>query len=162
MADMLTEDPTFASSVHYRDVKAAIDWLERAFGFELTMAIEGPEDAPAMGHWEMSCAGRGRVMIGGEFDDRTRSPASLGGANTQRVHVSLGGGAEELDAHCERARSGGAEIQMEPEDQFYGDRTYRALDLEGHSWTFSAHVRDVTRAEAEEAIGQPIESTTWS
>jgi hypothetical protein len=52
-------------------------------------------------------------------------------------------------------------IAADPEDQFYGDRTYRALDPEQHCWTFSAHVRDVTRAEAEAAIGQPITATGW-
>jgi uncharacterized glyoxalase superfamily protein PhnB len=67
----------------------------------------------------------------------------------------------DLDEHCERARAAGAVIAAEPEDQFYGDRTYRALDPEQHCWTFSAHVRDVTRAEAEAAIGQPITATGW-
>ncbi|MCB1011144.1 MAG: VOC family protein [Microthrixaceae bacterium] len=159
---MLNEEPTFTSSVYYRDVKAALEWLERAFGFELTMAIEGPPDAPEMGHWEMSCAGEGRVMIGAEWESLVRSPAAIEGANTQRVHVMLSGTAADLDAHCDNARANGATISMEPADQFYGDRTYRALDPEGHSWTFSARVRDVSRAEAEQAIGQPIESTTWS
>jgi hypothetical protein len=50
---------------------------------------------------------------------------------------------------------------MEPEDQFYGDRLYRCADLEGHHWTFAVHVRDVSRAEAEAAIGQPIQATNW-
>ena len=159
---MLNEEPTFTSSVYYRDVKAALEWLERAFGFELTMAIEGPPDAPEMGHWEMSCAGEGRVMIGAEWESLVRSPAAIEGANTQRVHVMLSGTAADLDAHCDNARANGATISMEPADQFYGDRTYRALDPEGRSWTFSARVRDVSRAEAEQAIGQPIESTTWS
>ncbi len=53
-------------------------------------------------------------------------------------------------------------ILAEPADQFYGDRTYRAADPEGHVWSFAAHVRDVTRAEAEATIGQRIESTTWA
>lgn len=159
---MLTEDPTFVSAVHYRDVQGAIAWLERAFGFELTMAIPGPEESPEMGHWEMSCAGHGRIMISAEWDERMKSPASVGGSNTQQVHVTIPGGAAELDAHCETARSNGGEVLMEPEDQFYGDRTYRTLDPEGHIWVFSAHVRDVTRAEAEKAIGVPIESTSWA
>jgi len=50
----------------------------------------------------------------------------------------------------------------EPEDQFYGDRTYRAIDLEGHRWTFAAMVRETTRAEAEAALGQPISATNWA
>ena len=66
-----------------------------------------------------------------------------------------------LDEHYERARAAGATIAAEPADQFYGDRTYRAVDPEGHCWTFAAHVRDVSRAEAEEALGQPITATSW-
>jgi uncharacterized glyoxalase superfamily protein PhnB len=144
---------TFTVSVTYREPRAAVDWLARAFGFELTMAIEGPDDDPTMGHYEMAMDGRGRIMIGGEWAAWARSPASIGGANTQTTHVQLDG---DLDGHCERARGAGATIAAEPEDQFYGDRTYRAVDLEGHVWTFSEHVRDVTRAEAEAAIGQRI------
>ncbi len=153
------EENTFTSSVHYRDPKAALAWLERAFGFEVTMAIEGPPEAPEMCHYEMSCAGEGRIMVGAEWADWIRSPASVGEVNTQYVHVQL---PEGLDEHCERARAAGAVITAEPEDhQFYGDRTYRAVDLEGHRWSFSTHVRDVTRAEAEAAIGQPITATGW-
>jgi uncharacterized glyoxalase superfamily protein PhnB len=152
------DTPTFTSSVHYQDPKAALEWLSRAFGFEITMAIDGPPDAPEMCHYEMSAGGRGRVMIGGQWSEWVRSPKALGDANTQCVHVHLEG---DLDAHCERARAAGARIVAEPEEQFYGDRTYRAADLEGHRWTFSVHVRDVTRAEAEAAIGQSIKATNW-
>jgi uncharacterized glyoxalase superfamily protein PhnB len=148
----------FTSSVTYRDPKAALEWLERAFGFEVTMAIDGPPEAPEMCHYEMSCAGRGRIMVGAEWADWARSPAGVDGANTQTVHVELPGGLEE---HCARARAAGAVIAAEPEDQFYGDRTYRAVDPEGHCWTFSTHVRDVTRDEAEAAIGQPIMAIGW-
>jgi uncharacterized glyoxalase superfamily protein PhnB len=152
------EQQVFTSSLTYRDPKAALAWLERAFGFEVTMAIDGPPDAPEMCHYEMSCEGRGRIMIGGEWAAWARSPASLDGANTQTVHVQLPGG---LDEHCERARAAGAAIAAEPEEQFYGDRTYRAVDLEGHRWTFAVHVRVVSRADAEVAIGQPIVATDW-
>jgi uncharacterized glyoxalase superfamily protein PhnB len=153
------DEHVFTSSVHYRDPKAALGWLAAAFGFEVTMAIEGPADAPEMCHYEMSCAGRGRIMIGAQWEERTVSPAGLGGANTQRVHVQLPDG---LDRHCERARAAGAVIVQEPTDEFYGDRTYRALDPDGHCWRFATHVRDVTRAEAEAALGQPIVAAGWA
>jgi uncharacterized glyoxalase superfamily protein PhnB len=153
------EQETFAPSITYVDPKAALEFLEKAFGFEVTMAIDGPPDQPEMCHYEMSCAGRGRIMVGAEWDERARSPKSVDGANTQSVHVALPGG---LYEHCERARDAGAVIEYEPEDQFYGDRTYRAVDLEGHRWVFSSHVRDVSRAEAEAAIGQPITATDWA
>lgn len=148
----------FAAAVIYRDAPAALQWLERAFGFETTMAIDPPPDQPTMGHYEMDCGG-GRIMVGSEWTESARSPASVGGVNTQSLHVGL---AADIDAHCERARAAGAAIVQEPEGQFYGDRTYRAADLDGHVWTFSQHVRDVGRAEAEAAIGTSIRAKNWS
>ena len=152
------DSPTFTLDAVYRDPRAALDWLARAFGFEVTMAIDGGDD-PVMCHYEMAVEGRGRIIVGGEWAEWTRSPASVGGANTQFAHVQLTG---DVDAHCARAREAGATILAEPEDQFYGDRTYRAVDLEGHVWTFAQHVHDVTRAEAEAAIGQRIDATSWA
>jgi uncharacterized glyoxalase superfamily protein PhnB len=153
------ETPAFAVAATYRDPKTALGWLARAFGFEVTMAVEGSDDDPRNSHYEMAIDGRGRIMIGGEWADWARSPASTGGVNTQSTHVDL---PRDLDNHCERARSAGAVIIAEPADQFYGDRTYRAVDPEGHVWTFSQHVRDVTRAAAEDAIGMRIEAANWA
>lgn len=152
-------ESAFTTAAYYRDPKAALGWLGRAFGLEVTMAIDAPDGDPTMCHYEMSYGGRGRVMVGGEWAEWARSPASVGGANTQSIHVEL---ESDLDAHCDRARAAGAVIAGEPEDQFYGDRTYRAVDPEGHVWTFSAHVRDVTRAEAEQGIGAKIEAKNWA
>jgi uncharacterized glyoxalase superfamily protein PhnB len=93
------------------------------------------------------------IMIGNEWTERHKSPASIDGLNTQSVHIHLEG---DIDAHCERARAAGAEILMEPEDQFYGDRTYRCRDLEGHFWTVGAPVRAVSEEEAEAASGLKV------
>ena len=76
-------------------------------------------------------------MIGAEWNDSVRSPASNGGTNSQNVHVQLD---TDIDEHCEHARSAGATIAADPSDQFYGDRVYRAHDPEGHQWTFAMHV----------------------
>jgi len=153
------ETEVFTTSLLYRDPKAALSWLEQAFGLETTMAIDGPPDAPEMCHYEMAFRGQGRIMIGGEWSPEVRSPASIGGVNTQAVHVQVASG---LDEHCEAARAAGAKVVYEPQDQFYGDRTYRAVDLEGHLWTFAMHVRDVSLAEAEASIGQPIMAKNWA
>jgi uncharacterized glyoxalase superfamily protein PhnB/quinol monooxygenase YgiN len=126
-------DAAFTPAVFYREPKSAVRWLEEAFGFTVTLAIDGPPDAPWMCHYEMSCGGRGRVMVGAEWDGWVSSPAGVGGRNTQTVHVELPDG---LDEHCRRARATGAVIAAEPEDQPHGDRSYRAIDPEGHHWTF--------------------------
>ena len=143
--------PSFGSAVSYRDPRAALDWIEKAFGFERSMVITDKDGRLA--HSEMKF-GDGYLMVGSEWADFVASPASVGGKNTQSIHVQLQDG---IDAHCERARAAGAAILMEPADQFYGDRTYRARDLEGHVWTFAQTVRSVTREEAERASGLKIE-----
>ena len=143
--------PSFGSAVFYRDPWAALDWLEKAFGFERSMVISDKDGRLA--HSEMKF-GNGYLMVGSEWADFVASPASVSGKNTQSIHVQLQDG---IDTHCERARAAGAAILMEPADQFYGDRTYRARDLEGHVWSFAQTVRSVTREEAERASGLKIE-----
>ena len=143
--------PALGSALFYKDAFAALDWLEKAFGFERTMVITDKDGK--LGHSEMKF-GDGYIMIGGEWIDYVASPASIGGKNTQSIHVHLASG---LDDHCERARAAGAAILQEPADQFYGDRTYRARDPEGHVWTFGQTVRYVGREEAEKASGLTIE-----
>jgi uncharacterized glyoxalase superfamily protein PhnB len=143
--------PTFSPAIYYKAPKPMLDWLERAFAFETMMVITDDKDEVA--HAEMSY-GDGIVMVGAEWADWAKSPASVGGANTQNIHVRLD---ENIDGHCERARAAGAVIAMEPADQFYGDRVYRAVDPEGHGWTFAQPVREVSREEAEQASGLKIE-----
>ena len=143
--------PTVVSAVIYQDPWAALDWLERAFGFERSMVITDKDGK--LGHSEMRFAG-GLIYVGSEWADHVASPKSLGGKNTQTIHVHLRDG---IDAHCERARSAGAVIVREPKDQFYGDRVYAAKDPEGHVWSFGQTVHQVTREEAEAASGLTIE-----
>ena len=136
-ADQSGTDPTFTPTVHYRDPKAAVAWLERAFGFQTTLALDGPGGNQTMSHYELAIGGRGRLMVGGEWTATVRSPASVEGVNTQTIYVLL---QDDLDAHCERARVAGADIIAEPSDEDYGDRVYRATDPEGHLWTFAIHL----------------------
>jgi uncharacterized glyoxalase superfamily protein PhnB len=147
---------SFTPALYYQDPMAALSWLQSAFGFETTMLIEAPADNPTMIHAELCLAGNGRVMLGGEWAAWVKSPASVGGANTASVHVDL---ENDLDGHCERARAAGAFIEAEPADQFYGARTYRARDPEGHVWTFAQTIREVSREEAEQISGLKI--TGW-
>jgi uncharacterized glyoxalase superfamily protein PhnB len=143
--------PSFIPSLVYKDSLVALRWLQTAFGFEPSEVLTDADGKIV--HAEMT-HGDGVVMIGSEWADWTRSPASLGGKNTQRVHVRIERG---IDEHCARARRAGAKVVKEPEDQFYGDRTYIAADLEGHHWTFSQRVRNVSNEEMEKESGFKFE-----
>lgn len=145
--------PTFRSALFYQDPKAAIAWLEKAFDFELSMLLEDADGNLA--HSPMSF-GDSYVMIGQEWSADHKSPKSVGGKNTQTVNIHID---TDIDAHFARAKAAGAEIIAEPETQFYGDRTYRCRDPEGHMWTISQTVSDVSREEAEAASGLKI--TGW-
>lgn len=145
--------PTITSGVFYRNPRAAIGWLEKAFGFETTMLIEEPDGGIA--HSELTL-GDGLIMVGREWDEDHKSPASLGGKNTQTLHIQID---SDIDDHCRRAKAAGAEVIMEPETQFYGDRSYRCRDPEGHIWTVGQTVKVVSREEAEAVSGLKI--TGW-
>ncbi|WP_269713693.1 VOC family protein [Caulobacter sp. NIBR2454] len=139
--------PALISAVVYKDPRAALDWLQKAFGFEIDMLIEGP-DGELM-HSEMRFEDS-LVMVGNEWTVEHRSPASMGGLMTQTIHIHV---KTDIDAHCERARQAGAVIVAAPETQFYGDRTYRCKDLEGHIWTVGQTVQTMTPKEWDAVAG---------
>lgn len=151
--------PTFVPAVFYKDPVAALKWLERVFGFEISALITDSEGRLA--HSELTFKG-GALNVGGEWEGaivgpaRMRSPATVEGINTQFIRIHLEDG---LDAHCEHARAAGAHITDEPADQFYGSRTYRVVDPEGHVWNFSQDVRVVTSEEMEKATGLKAHSS---
>ena len=150
---MASTRSTLTSAVFYRDPRAALRFLEDAFGFELAMLIE--DEAGNLVHSEMRFEDA-LIMVGPEFTGDHQSPKSVGGKNTQTVHIHV---ASDADDHCRRARAAGFEILAEPETQFYGDRTYRCRDPEGHIWTIGQTIEQVSREGAEAASGLKI--TGW-
>lgn len=138
--------PRLSSAAFYNDAGQAIDWLVRAFGFQVRLRIEG--EAGRIEHSELTF-GDGLLMVGNAGGKSSRqvplpcaSPASLGGVNTQSICVLV----DDVDAHCERARAAGATIVEEPSTIDHGagyavDRSYLAVDLEGHRWCFMQRLR---------------------
>jgi uncharacterized glyoxalase superfamily protein PhnB len=152
--------PAVIPVIFYKDPIAALRWLEGAFGFETTSLVVDAEGK--VGHSEMDCLGS-PISIAGEFANETllgpaamKSPASLGGAGTQFLRVSM---PEGIDAHFARAKAAGARITQEPADQFYGSRTYRALDPEGHVWNFDQPIAQPTKEEMSRATGLTFHSS---
>ena len=117
----------------YPDVRAAVTWLEAAFGFAERVRIG--ED-----HRSQLSVGDGAVIVGDVRGSR-RPPRP--GESTHSVLVRV----DDARAHCERARAHGARILMEPTDYEYGERQYHAEDLAGHQWTFSETLADVAPEE---------------
>jgi uncharacterized glyoxalase superfamily protein PhnB len=117
----------------YADVREAVAWLSRAFGFQERLRIG--ED-----HRSQLSFGDGAVIVGDVRGDRRRPRA---GEVTHSVMVRV----EDAHAHCRHAREQGARILMEPTDFEYGERQYTAEDPGGHQWTFSQTLADVAPEE---------------
>ncbi len=125
-----------ASAIFYDDPRAAIDWLGKAFGFEARIVVDGPNGEVV--HSELVLADALiQVATAGRMPG-SKSPKDVGGGYTQSLYVFVA----DVDAHCEQARAGGAEIIQEPVTQHYGDRVYGCLDCEGHPWYFGQRVDD--------------------
>jgi uncharacterized glyoxalase superfamily protein PhnB len=117
----------------YPDVRAAVEWLSAAFGFEERVQI-------GENHRSQMKVGDGAVILGDIRNDR-KPPRE--GETTHCVMVRV----EDARAHCERAKAHGAKIIDELRDFPYGERQYTAMDLAGHQWTFSETLRDVAPVE---------------
>ena len=139
--------PRLTPALFYDNAATAIDWLCRAFGFEVRLKVEG--DNGRIEHSEL-VYGEGVIMVGQAGANPRRpgltfptSPKSVGGANTQTLMLYV----DDVEAHCSHARAAGATIFMEPEVHDYGpdhwsDRSYGAVDHEGHHWWFTQRLRD--------------------
>ena len=126
--------------IGYEDAPAAIEWLERAFGFVEDRDARYEENG-TITHAELALEGSTIY---------TSTPAGYASPRTVRAESESARRAynnswvidghfvevDDIDAHYERARAAGATILGEPSEPGYGFRTYTAEDLEGHRWMF--------------------------
>jgi PhnB protein len=119
----------------YDDAPAALTFLHDAFGFEerFRMAMKDGR----IGHAEMAC-GESVLFLASLWKlVGNMSPKDLPG-----IHCQIYCRVDDVDAHFRRARDAGATVIDEPADQGHGERTYRAMDPEGHRWIFASPIAD--------------------
>jgi uncharacterized glyoxalase superfamily protein PhnB len=137
--------PRISTSLYYEDASKAIDWLCKAFGFEVRLKVEG--EGGRIEHSELVFGG-GLIMVSSLAPDKLekfphmRSPRQVGGGNTQNLFVYV----DDVEAHCTRAREAGATILVAPKttdygEEYWSDRSYQAEDLDGHHWWFAQRMR---------------------
>jgi uncharacterized glyoxalase superfamily protein PhnB len=127
---------TIYPSMRYVDARAAIAWLERAFGAAPEAVYDADDGSVA--HAQLAVAGN-VIMIGTSRNDSypVRSPKEVN-AVTSGLYVVLSDAAA-VDALHERAVAAGATIAQPPYDTDYGSHDFRAIDLEGQHWTFGTY-----------------------
>ncbi|MDE3164178.1 MAG: VOC family protein [Acidobacteriota bacterium] len=119
----------------YDDAPAAIAFLRDTFGFEERFRLATAEGG--IGHAEMALMGNVVMLATTWKEGGLASPRELPAMPCQLYCVG-----DDVDAHFEHARAAGAVVVAEPQDQPYGSRIYRALDLERHRWIFASPLAD--------------------
>ena len=138
--DTSTDDtPRTGTTTHmwpcltYRDARAAMAWLEAAFGFRTTAAYTRAGDDAVVEHAEMRGPDGGGIMFGTAGKDDSawgrRSPG------TDAVYVVC----DDPDGLFARATDAGAEVVMDLHDTDYGSRDFTVRDPEGNLWSFGTY-----------------------
>jgi PhnB protein len=117
----------------YEDAPAALTFLHEAFGFEERFRLPMPDGR--IGHAELALGESVLYLASLWKEVGNMSPKDLPG-----VHCQMYCQVDDVDAHFQRAREAGATVINEPSDQGHGDRSYRAMDPEGHRWIFGSPV----------------------
>jgi uncharacterized glyoxalase superfamily protein PhnB len=117
---------TIIPELPYADVRAAAEWLCRAFGFSERLRIGDHRVQLRLGDAALVVVQQGAT--------------GPGGAGGIMVRVT------DVDAHHAAAIAMGARALGRPTDYPYGERQYSALDPGGHRWTFSQSIADVDPA----------------
>jgi uncharacterized glyoxalase superfamily protein PhnB len=121
--------PTIYPTLRYRDARAAIDWLQRALGFDVVAVHDGDDGAVA--HAELGF-GTGMIMLGSAGTGDTRLDRGVGCASVYLV-------ADDVDGLFERASAAGAEVMRELTDTPYGSREFTVSDPEGNRWSVGTY-----------------------
>ena len=122
------------------DVKAAVNFYQKAFGFEKRGIMNGPDGKPM--HAELTLRGT-TLMLGPECPERgSQSAKSLGGCP-----ITLYVTSEDVDKTVAKAVKLGAVAQGPVMDMFWGDRCGNIVDQDGYKWMISTHIAEPTPQE---------------
>jgi uncharacterized glyoxalase superfamily protein PhnB len=118
----------------YPDVRAAVDWLSQAFGFQERVRI-------GEGHRSQLQVGSDGAVIVADAGGEQQPPQA--GIVTHLLKVRV----PDVDAQFDRARRHGARVLAQPTEYEYGERECTVQDPAGHRWQFTQTIRDVAPEE---------------
>ena len=130
MTDKAVGVPDIFPSFRYEDARGAIEWLNKAFGFEKQFVVPGENGTVAHAQLRL---GAGMIMMGSS--GKPRSPGIRWAAERYGIYVVV----RDIDAHYARAKAAGAKIERPLSDTEYGSREYSARDCDGHLWSFGTY-----------------------
>ena len=124
--------PSIFPFLRYRDAKAAIAWLQQAFGCRVALEVPGSHGGVA--HAELQL-GNGMVMLGDQPNDTLGLTLPSPGQGSQGVYIVV----PDVDAVYARAKAAGAVMVIDLHDTDYGSRDFSCRDPEGHLWSIGSY-----------------------
>ena len=129
------------------DVKAAVGFYQKAFGFAKRGVMNGPDGKPI--HAELTLRGT-TLMLGPENPARGTRSAKTVGASPASLFLYV----ENVDKTVAKAAGLGATIQGEVTDMFWGDRCGMLVDPDGYGWMVGTHKAEPTTQEMKKKMAE--------
>jgi PhnB protein len=123
-----------------RNAAEAIDFYIKAFGVKEKFRLTEPSGR--IGHAELDFNGA-TLMLADEFPEYGFTGPQTIGNTSVTIHLHV----DNADEMIRRAVEAGAEIEREPQDQFYGERSGCIRDPFGHRWNIGHSIEEVSPAE---------------
>jgi PhnB protein len=127
------------------DVKAAVAFYQKAFGFTKRGIMNGPDGKPI--HAELTLRGT-TLMLGPEMPEMGMQSAKTLGHSPAGLCLYT----ENADKTVAKAIKLGATAHGPVMDMFWGDRSGRITDPDGYSWMISTHKAEPTMQDMKKAM----------
>jgi len=133
------------------DVKAAVAFYQKAFGFAKRGIMNGPDGKPI--HAELTLRGT-TLMLSPEMPQMGARSAKTIGASPTSLYLLT----ENADKTVAKAVKLGASLKGEVMDMFWGDRSGTVVDPEGYTWMVATHISQPTPKEMQKKMKEQMVS----
>lgn len=131
------------------DIKAAVNFYQKAFGFTKRSIMNGPDGKPV--HAELLLRGT-TLMLSPESPQMGSRGAKALGASPTSLYLLT----ENVDKAVAKAVKLGATVKGEVMDMFWGDRTGTVIDPEGYMWMVATHIAEPTPKEIQQKMKEQM------
>src|ERR1035438_3639008 len=137
------------------DIKAAVSFYQKAFGFAKRGIMNGPDGKPM--HAELRLRDT-TLMLGPECPERGARSAKTIGASATTLYLT----SEDVDKTVAKAVKLGATALGPVMDMFWGDRCGTVMDPDGNAWMVGTHLAEPTPQEMKKAMKLQASGTAAS
>jgi PhnB protein len=137
------------------DVKAAVNFYQKAFGFAKRGILNGPDGKPI--HAELTLRGT-TLMLGPENQQMGSRTAKAIGASPATFYLT----ADNADKVVAKAVKLGAQQKGPVMDMFWGDRCGTIIDPDGNTWMIGTHKAEPTPQEMKKKMMEQMRAQAAS